>query len=211
MLTKCDLSRQLRLKILHRDEIEWTNLHLNSLGSHADISPADVQLRGVIYGGTECSQGTLFIKIDDHGTKCPVRTRDLYARGGPGTSPKGQRRFCQLNFDLVYPCGWPFSIFGAEYKGHVSLHGDSTASFKTTYYFSGETDQATSTVDFKGPTSEHFSKHNVIAWDTWSPCGSTQTMLNVKQEVNVHGACKLASMSVDGRFGHIVLLKWRRY
>ncbi|OJD21057.1 hypothetical protein ACJ73_07606 [Blastomyces percursus] len=175
-----------------------------------DISPADVQLRGVTYGGTGCSQGTLFIKIDDHGTKCPVRTRDLYARAGPGTSPKDERRFCQLNFDLVYPRGWSFSIFGAEYKGHVSLRDDSTASFKTTYYFSGETDQATSTVDFKGPTSEHFSRHDVIAWDTWSPCGSTQTMLNVKQEVNVHGAGKLASTSVDGQFGHTVFLKWRR-
>ncbi|PGH36428.1 hypothetical protein GX50_00764 [[Emmonsia] crescens] len=175
-----------------------------------DITPAGVHLRGVIYGGTGCNQGTLSIDVDDHGTKCPIRTRDLYARDGPGSSPKDQRRFCQLNFDLVYPQGWSFSVFAADYKGHVSLRSGSTARFSTTYYFSGETDQATSTVDFKGPTSKRFEEHDLVAWDTWSPCGSTQTMLNVKQEVYVNGAGRLASTSVDGEFGHIVFFKWRR-
>ncbi|EDN05007.1 secreted protein, putative [Histoplasma capsulatum] len=175
-----------------------------------DISPADVKLRGVAYGGSGCNQGTLSIELDDNGTKCPIRTRDLYASSGPGSSPRDQRRFCQLNFDLVYPRGWSFSVFGADYKGSVSLAGESTASFKTTYYFSGETNQATSSVGFKGPTSEKFEKHDVVVWDTWSPCGSTQAMLNVKQEVIVHGAGKLASTSMDGEFGHTVFFKWRR-
>ncbi|OAX76949.1 hypothetical protein ACJ72_08758, partial [Emergomyces africanus] len=175
-----------------------------------DISPSGVQLRGVIYGGSGCKQGTLSIDIDDNGTRCPIRTRDLWASDGPGSSPRDTRKFCQLNFDLVYPQGWSFSILAADYTGYVSLRGGSSAKFKTTYYFSGETDQATSTVDFQGPRSGRFETHDVVAWDTWSSCGSTQTLLNVKQEVYVDGTGRLASTSVDGEFGHVLLLKWRR-
>ncbi|EEH41219.1 hypothetical protein PAAG_03505 [Paracoccidioides lutzii Pb01] len=175
-----------------------------------EVSPAGVHIRGVSYGGSGCKQGSLDIEVDDNGTKCPIRTKDLYAVSGPDTSYPDRRRFCQLNFDLIYPQGWSFSILGAEYKGYVSLQKDSTAWFKTTYYFSGESSQAVSRMDFTGPTSKDFEAQDVVVWDTWSPCGNTQTLLNVKQEVSVRGTGKLASTSTEGQFGHAVIFKWKR-
>ncbi|PGH00184.1 hypothetical protein AJ79_08289 [Helicocarpus griseus UAMH5409] len=173
------------------------------------VSPAGVQLREVAYAGSGCNQGTLSINVDEHGTMCPIRTKDLWAADGPGTNYDDFRRFCQLTFSLVYPQGWSFSVLGARYRGHVSLKEDSTATFRTSYYFSGETDQVVSTVNFKGPTSRAFEEEDVVVWDTWSPCGNTNTMLNVKQEVLVSGTGKLASMSAEGQFGNAVLFKWR--
>ncbi|ODH23350.1 hypothetical protein ACO22_05396 [Paracoccidioides brasiliensis] len=210
----------------------------NPFPESEEVSPAGVHIRGVFYGGSGCKQGSLDIEVDDHGTKCPIRTKDLYAVGGPDTSYPDRRRFCQLNFDLIYPQGWSFSILGAEYKGRVSLQKDSTAWFKTTYYFSGETSQvslltisssaypmplesivtdaaqqkpqAVSRMDFTGPTSKDFEAQDMVVWDTWSPCGNTQTLLNVKQEVSVRGTGKLASTSTEGQFGHAVIFKWKR-
>ncbi|KAK2809727.1 hypothetical protein FQN50_003572 [Emmonsiellopsis sp. PD_5] len=174
------------------------------------VSPAGVKIEQIVYAGSGCNQGTLDINVAADGSICPIRTRDLWAADGAGSDYDDHRRFCQLNFVLTYPQGWSFTVFGVDYKGYVSLGSGSTGLVRSSYYFSGETDQVVSTIDFTGPTSGRFEKHDAIAWGTWSPCGTTDVMLNVKQEVLVSGSGKIASTSTDGEFGNIVFLKWKK-
>lgn len=60
---------------------------------------------------------------------------------GPGIDITEQRKNCQLNVDLLYPGGFQYSIFSADYRGYAAVSKGVTGTLKSTYYFSGQTTQ----------------------------------------------------------------------
>lgn len=68
---------------------------------------------------------------------------------GPGIAVTEQRKNCQLNVAITYPGGFQYSILSADYRGYAALQKGVSGTLKSTYYFSGMTDQASL------PTSHH--------------------------------------------------------
>ncbi|PGH12701.1 hypothetical protein AJ80_06647 [Polytolypa hystricis UAMH7299] len=169
-----------------------------------------VKLNGVTYGGTGCNSGTLSVRVTDDGEICPIRFRNLVAQAGNNVGIEESRKFCQINFNLEYPQGWSFSVLRTDYTGYVKLAADSTAYVQSKYYFSGETEQAVSKVKFEGPVAGDFTRNEALVWDTWSTCGTTNTLLNIHQSVGVTGTGRVATTSADGELWSDVILKWRR-
>jgi hypothetical protein len=60
---------------------------------------------------------------------------------GKGVSITQNRKNCQLNIDLLYPSGFQYSVFSADYRGYVSLDKGVNGTQQSTYYFSGQTAQ----------------------------------------------------------------------
>lgn len=63
---------------------------------------------------------------------------------GPGIAVTEQRKNCQLNVDIQYPGGFQYSILSADYRGYSAIQKGVTGTLKSTYYFSGQTDQVIS-------------------------------------------------------------------
>jgi hypothetical protein len=73
---------------------------------------------------------------------------------GKGVAITESRKNCQLNIDLLYPSGFQYSVFSADYRGYVALDKGVTGTQKSTYYFSGYTQQSSTQTSFTGPVSK---------------------------------------------------------
>ena len=80
---------------------------------------------------------------------------------GPGIAVTENRKNCQLNLDVKYPAGFQYSIFSADYRGYAKLDAGVTGVQKSTYYFSGQTDQVSCLYISPAP-----SKHPPVLYHT---------------------------------------------
>lgn len=95
----------------------------------------------VTYGGTGCPQGSVASIISEDGTTMTLIFDSYVASMGKGISITESRKNCQLNIDLLYPAGFQYSVFSADYRGYVDLDKGVNGTQKSTYYFSGQTAQ----------------------------------------------------------------------
>jgi hypothetical protein len=98
-------------------------------------------LEQVTYGGTGCPQGSVGSIISEDGTTMTLIFDSYVASMGSGISITESRKNCQLNIDLLYPAGFQYSVFSADYRGYVALDKGVTGTQKSIYYFSGQTAQ----------------------------------------------------------------------
>lgn len=89
-----------------------------------------------------------------------------------------------------------------------------TGIVKSTYYFSGDTDQTSSALTLQGPYYGRYTKNDDLALAVWSPCGGSAA-LNINSQValtpfngNANGI--LTSNKESGRFNNNVYIKWRQ-
>jgi hypothetical protein len=73
----------------------------------------------------------------------------------------------------------------ADYTGFADLDTGVTAVVKSTYYFSGDQDQATSALSIAGPfAGRYYKQDSGLGVPVWSPCGEGKEVgVNVKTEV----------------------------
>jgi hypothetical protein len=90
-----------------------------------------VKIRGVSYGGTGCPQGTMSSQINADRTIMTL-IFDSYIAS------------IQLNVDIQYPGGFQYSILSADYRGYSAIQKGVSGTLKSTYYFSGQTEQVIS-------------------------------------------------------------------
>lgn len=153
---------------------------------------------------------------------------------GKGISITESRKNCQLNIDLLYPAGFQYSIFSADYRGYVALDKGVNGTQKSIYYFSGQTAQVCSSVvdqvsfsqsnwifqsststNFVGPVSKDYLIHDeaTSVSAVLSPCGA-EGMLNINSQVRLAGATGLNGLmttdSVDTKFTQILYLNWQK-
>ncbi|KAF2460773.1 hypothetical protein BDY21DRAFT_268272, partial [Lineolata rhizophorae] len=173
-----------------------------------------VKIKSVTYGGTGCPQDTLNVDINADASLMPLYFSRYVAAVGPGASVTDQRKFCQLNIELELPAGFQFSIWRAEYHGYAQLERGVAGSIKSTYYFSGETDQTSSEITFAGPFTGQYTKNDEEFITSWSQCGGT-TMLNMKTQLalttdNANASGVLANDELDGHVTNVLHAQWRR-
>ena len=102
----------------------------------------EVEIQAVTYGGTGCPDQTVQGLLSDDRTTITLSFDAYTVQSGPNIPATERRKFCQLQLKLKYPGGFQYSIFGADYRGYASLEEGVTGTAQSTYYFSGQQNQA---------------------------------------------------------------------
>lgn len=146
----------------------------------------EVEIKSISFAGTGCPAGTVAGQLSSDLTTLTLLFADYTAQAGSGISPREYRKNCQLNVKIQYPQGWQFSVFKADYRGYAYIPEGDTGTCKATYYFSGQTNQITSTMVIQGPFDDNYIKTDQFGIEStvWSPCGQ-EGMLNINSEVRI--------------------------
>ncbi|OAX82828.1 hypothetical protein ACJ72_02820 [Emergomyces africanus] len=178
--------------------------------------PDKVYIVGVTHGGTGCPSGTVSHVLSDDRSVMTLIFDKYVAAIGPDLPISDSRKNCQLNINLRYPGGFQYSIFSADYRGYAKLDRGVTGLQKSTYYFSGETKQASTTTRWVGPMDKDYLLHDETdhATTVWSPCG-TNGALNVNSQIRLSSSDRnargvLTTDSIDASFRQIVHVRWQR-
>ncbi|KAK6528910.1 hypothetical protein TWF694_004139 [Orbilia ellipsospora] len=181
----------------------------------AGPDPNAISVVSLTTGGTGCPAGSVAQSISSDRTTFTLIFDSYVASLGPGIPITESRKNCQLNVHLHYPGGWQFSVFEATYRGYAELAKGQTGAQKSTYYFSGNSQQCSTESDFKGPYSSDYAFTDRVETESvvWSPCG-IDGMLNINSQVRLTGdATKnglLTTDSIDGKFTQILGFQWRK-
>jgi len=121
----------------------------------------EVQITGIAFAGSGCPANSVSGQLSTDLTTITLLYTSFVAESGPSQPSSNQRKNCQLNVKLKYPAGWQFSIFKADYRGYADIPKGDTGTCKATYYFSGDSKQASppcpSAVDVHTANTEHRS------------------------------------------------------
>jgi hypothetical protein len=198
-------------------------------------APPSFKIQKVISGGSGCPQGSIDVNFSDSSIMPIYFSRDFTASVGPSVSATESRKNCQINIDISYSAGWSYAVYSADFYGYADIDAGVTGTVKSTYYFSGETDQvslptavagglgqkrltswkqSSSTTRLSGPTTGWYNKHDDVEISVWSPC-SGDALLNVNAEVYLTpmGSGKsgtLAAIKEQARFTNSLYIKWRQ-
>ncbi|KAH8171435.1 hypothetical protein LIA77_08202 [Sarocladium implicatum] len=155
-----------------------------------------VQITGVSYAGSGCNAGTVASVLSSDLSTLTLLYDSFVAQAGDGLAPAAYRKNCQLNVALavVYGAGtWlivkipgQYSVFKVDYRGYAYLQKGDKGVCKATYYFSGFSNQVSSTLTLNGPYDDNYLKTDQFGIETtvWSPCGQ-EGFLNVNSEVRL--------------------------
>lgn len=102
----------------------------------------EVQITGIAYAGSGCLANTVSGQLSTDLTTITLLYTSFVAESGAGQPSSNARKNCQLNVKLKYPAGWQFSVFKADYRGYANIARGDTGTCKATYYFSGDSKQA---------------------------------------------------------------------
>jgi hypothetical protein len=176
----------------------------------------EVTIDGLVYGGSGCPKNTVGGQLSDDRTTLTLLYDKFVAQAGKGILPSEYRKNCQLNVKIHFPQGWQFSIFKADYRGYANIPKGATGTCKATYYFSGSTQQITSTKVIPGPIDDNYLKSDAFGVEStvWSPCG-VEGMLNINSQIslaplNAQQEALLTTDSTDLKFTQIHYLQWRK-
>ncbi|KAF2737645.1 hypothetical protein EJ04DRAFT_591198 [Polyplosphaeria fusca] len=177
-----------------------------------------VLIKGVTYGGTGCPQGTVSSQFTDDRSTMTIIFDAYIASIGPGVAVTEQRKNCQLNVHLTYPGGFQYSVLSADYRGYANIQKGVTGTLKSTYYFSGQTDQTSTEYTFTGPVTGDYLKHDQADSTSivWSPCGA-EGLLNINSQVRLQASGSgtssasgiLTTDSTDLKFTQVVYVQWQ--
>ncbi|KAF2787227.1 hypothetical protein K505DRAFT_130594 [Melanomma pulvis-pyrius CBS 109.77] len=177
-------------------------------------APPSFKIAGVISGGSGCPQGSIDIDYTDSRILPIYFSKDFTASVGPSVAADQSRKNCQINIDLQYTPGYQYAVYSADYVGYGDLDAGVKGIVRANYYFSGYTNQVSSSLAIQGPFTGRYTKHDDVALSIWSPCGS-EAALNVNSEVSLTpmggaGSGTLIATKESARFSHSVYIKWRQ-
>lgn len=177
-------------------------------------APPSFRIANVISGGSGCPQGSIDINFTDSKILPIYFSRDFTASVGPNVAADQSRKNCQINIKLQYSPGYQYAVYSADYVGYGDLDAGVKGIVRANYYFSGQTDQASSSLAIQGPFTGRYTKHDDVALSIWSPCGS-ESLFNVNSEVALTPLSSSASGTLvatkeNARFQHSVFIKWRQ-
>ncbi|OAL47257.1 hypothetical protein IQ07DRAFT_613862 [Pyrenochaeta sp. DS3sAY3a] len=180
----------------------------------ATVSPPTFKITKVVSGGSGCPQGSIDINWTDSRILPIYFNREFTAKVGNKADVADSRKNCQINIALEFAPGFSFSILGTDYAGWGDLDAGVTGVVKSTYYFSGEQDQSSTTLSIPGPFHGRYIKTDSVPLTYWSPCGS-DAMLNVNSEVALTPFATaltgvLASTREGARFSSTLNIQWRK-
>jgi hypothetical protein len=185
-------------------------------GVPGEAPATGVQITGVSYAGSGCNAGTVASVLSSDLSTLTLLYDSFVAQAGEGLNPAAYRKNCQLNVGLKYPQGWQYSVFKVDYRGYAYLQKGDKGVCKATYYFSGFSNQISSTLTLNGPYDDNYLKTDQFGIETtvWSPCGQ-EGFLNVNSEVRLTPIDnkKTALLTVDStdlKFSQVHYLQWQK-
>jgi hypothetical protein len=177
----------------------------------------EVYIESVGYNGSGCPSGSASVNLAGDRKSVTILLDQYFAEAAPGLRPSDARKNCQINFALHYPQGFQYSVLASDYRGYLRLDKNIDATQRALYYFSGETQQASTSTTFTGPYDDNYLIHDEIPFTStvWSPCGRTAA-LNINSEVRVNnsrnrnGSGLITNDSQDHKVTYIVGVRWQR-
>jgi len=113
--------------------------------THEEPAPAppnnSIQIVGVAFAGSGCPPGSLSGGLLPDLSKLTLNYTSFIAEAGKGYSAAQSRKNCQLNLKMKYPSGWQFTVAETNYRGYASIPVGGTGIARSTYYFSGSSNQ----------------------------------------------------------------------
>ncbi|KAK3990481.1 hypothetical protein QBC44DRAFT_358366 [Cladorrhinum sp. PSN332] len=172
-----------------------------------DSEPQGVQIAEIAFTGSGCPARSLPAQNLSNATTILVPQTIFAAESGKNQSKVvDSRTNCEIIIKVNHPAGWQFSVVKADYYGRVHLPQGAEATSKTTYSFSGGSNQLSRQYYFNGPFDGLYFRNDRFVGTSrqWSPCGSG-TSLNISSEVRVAplglGANRPASMEIFNLLG----------
>ncbi|CAI6339345.1 unnamed protein product [Periconia digitata] len=177
-------------------------------------APPAFKIDGVTYGGSGCPQGSINVEYTSQGILPIYFNKQFTASVGSGVAPEEARKFCQLNLSLNYSPGWSYAVYSADYTGYASVDDGVKGTIKSTYYFSGETAESSSSLQINGPFTGKYVKNDDVAVSVWSPC-SGSSLFNVRAEValtplGTYASGTIATVKETGKFTNSLYIKWKQ-
>jgi hypothetical protein len=175
----------------------------------------EVSIRQITVNGSGCPQGSVAAAISDDLSSFTLLFSEFIASSGPNVAAPENRKNCQINIDIRYPQGWSYSVATIDYRGFVGIPAGVTAIQRSTYYFSGSTQQSSVQSRWVGPRSEDYLVRNQvpISQIVWSRCGRTERG-NVNTQIRLEGdltkSGQMTVDSIDGTLKQIYGIQWKR-
>jgi len=186
-----------------------------------DTPPVDqIIIKEVDSSGTGCPQGSVSESLSTDGLVVTFGFDDFYAEIGPAAAQADKTKNCQLHLTLDYPGGFQYAVVDAVYHGYARLDPGVTGTFLSTYFFSQNAAQTTTTrstisgadwVDGNVYTKEDEVESTVIIW---SPCGA-EGILNVNNRISLSATNstltgELSDDDATVSFEHQLHVAWQR-
>jgi hypothetical protein len=178
-------------------------------------NPNEVYVQSISYGGTGCPQGSVGSSFSNDRQSFTLIFDSFVASAGPGVPLPESRKNCQLNVNIHLPGGFSYSVATFDYRGYVQLPAGATAEQKSTYYFQGESAQASAGSRFSGPVAKDYLSRDTLglAALVWMPCGRV-VPVNINAQVRVTAPAgqqaQMTTDSIDGKVRQILGLQFRR-
>lgn len=151
------------------------------------VPPKDkVYIKDVHFAGSGCPPGSVSVAFSEDLSNVNLLLSKYSAQTGPKSTMVDSRKNCAINFNIVIPQGFTYTIFETEYTGFVELESKVTALQKTEYWFTGFGPRMNFQQTWTGPNSTDFNYKDQIPFVAlvWSPCGFKST-LNVNTQIRV--------------------------
>jgi hypothetical protein len=183
--------------------------NLATAAQAASDTPPNVRVRSISYAGAGCRAGSATAAVSPDGRSVVFLFDEFASEAGPGISPSGSRKNCQVNLSLDYPQGWQYALGAVDLRGTADLKRGATGYAAVRGYVSGNASLlVNASTTLRGPLQGEFRKHVAAPSAlTWSPCQSRA--LNLAFEVRAaNGNPALGSSLVT--FGDFYT-DWRRW
>lgn len=147
------------------------------------FSGGDVKIDQVSYGGSGCKAGTASVTLSPDSTTVTIIFDEYEATIGPGAKFSDQVKNCNLNFKVIYPPGYQYTLYKNDYTGYALLEQGVTAKQTSSYWFAGFVgDKPTFQSTWKGYFNDQYTFTDTLASLVYSPCGASTT-LNINTQL----------------------------
>lgn len=167
------------------------------------------------YGGTGCPAGSARAVVSPDRTSFTMIFDSYIAQAGAGR-PMLDRKNCQILVNFDFPQGWTYSIARMDYRGFYSLGAGGQGTQQSTYYFQGNTQQASLRSMFVGPAQGNYLFSDTLGLNAmvWAPCGA-RVGLNINTSLlaqvnNPSTYAYLTTDSIDGTVKTTYVLQWKK-
>jgi len=182
------------------------------------LPPAnEVYIQDVKWAGSGCPAGSVSRSLSNDKQTVTLMFDKYMAAIGPDVSLTQSYKNCQLNLKLKTPPGWTYTIHRTQYRGYTTLDDGVSATQKSIYYFSGDTNQWTAQTTFKGPYAADYHFWDDIKKETlvFCKCGVT-TALNINTSLRMQSknvkkfGGLITTDSIDHKVYHVLGIQWKK-
>jgi hypothetical protein len=176
--------------------------------------PNQVYIERVSWAGTGCPPRSVDYRILEDATLVSLAFSDYVATTGPGESARNARKNCDVRVTLHYPQGWSWTVASTDLRGYAQIPPKCSGKVGATYFFSGQQQEATAMVPFKGPYDKNYNIRTQVGQVAlvWAKCGARGPLFNVNSQavLTCDKKALLGVDTLDTKFEMKLRLQWKK-